>query len=395
MEQSKLPKRARNLYPTLISDENLERAIDEVNSTHRWRPHHRPNKVVAWVEADKAQRVRDLRNIITQGFTPAPPTMKHRWDKSAGKWRDIYEPRLWPDQYVHHALIQTLQPIMMRGMDRWCCGSIRGRGIHYGQAALKRWMEKDPKGTRYCAELDIHHFYESLQPEAVFQHIKGLVKDHRLLDVVWRVIKNGILIGAYFSQWFANTFLQPLDQLIRQSGLRVSHYIRYMDNFTITGPNKRSLHKLVGIISDWLAQHGLRLKSNWQIFRTSFTPKVERAHAKLPEAKRRHRKPRLPTALGYRYGNGYTLLRKRNLHRLKRQLADYYRKLRHRAKIPITLAQGLLSRLGQLKHCNNRHIFARYVRPKTQRDLKTIVRAYARKERAKWTTSSAPLPATA
>ena len=91
-------KRAKNLYAELISDENLKMAILEVNRTHRWRPHHRPNKVVVWVDSDIPQRIIDLRNIIEQGFVPAPAALKRRWDKSAGKWRDIHEPRLWPDQ---------------------------------------------------------------------------------------------------------------------------------------------------------------------------------------------------------------------------------------------------------------------------------------------------------
>lgn len=388
-------KRAKDLYTKLLSDDNLALALDEVNRTHRWRPHHRPNKVVAWVEANKEQRIKDLRSILIQGFCPAIPTMKRRWDKSAGKWRDIYEPKLWPDQYIHHAVIQVLQPVMMRGMDRWCCGSIRGRGIHYGQAAIRRWMRDDPKGTKYCVELDIHHFYESLRPDLVMARLKTLVKDRRFLGVVWAVIKDGILIGAYFSQWLANTFLQPLDHLIRQGGFGVAHFIRYMDNFTIFGPNKRMLHRLITAIGNWLGEHGLRIKDNWQLFRTSFTAKVERAHQHLEERKQRHRKPRLPTALGYRYGEGYTLLRKRNLFRLKRQLASYYKRVKRGLTIAITMAQGLLSRLGQLKHCNAQHIFARFVKPKTQRNLKAIVRAYARKERAKWTTSSAPSPATA
>ena len=160
-------KRAGNLFPQLISDGNLDLAIDEVNRTHRWHPHHRPNKVVAWVDRTQEERVKELREIILQGFEPSPSTPKRRWDKSAGKWRDIYEPRLWPDQYIHHALVQVLQPAMMRGMDPWCCGSIRGRGIHYGMRGIKKWLRNDPKGTRWCAELDIHHFYESLQPAVV------------------------------------------------------------------------------------------------------------------------------------------------------------------------------------------------------------------------------------
>lgn len=31
-------KRIGNIYPILISDENLKMAIEEVNRTHRWRP---------------------------------------------------------------------------------------------------------------------------------------------------------------------------------------------------------------------------------------------------------------------------------------------------------------------------------------------------------------------
>ena len=49
-------KRAKNLFEPLISDENLSRAIDEVNRTHHWRTHHRPNKCTAWVEETGAHQ---------------------------------------------------------------------------------------------------------------------------------------------------------------------------------------------------------------------------------------------------------------------------------------------------------------------------------------------------
>ena len=91
-------KRVKNLYPILISDDNLRLALEEVNRTHRWQPKHRPNRTVAWVESDIPARIADLRAIIENGFEPAPAALKRRWDKSAGKWRDIHEPRLWPDQ---------------------------------------------------------------------------------------------------------------------------------------------------------------------------------------------------------------------------------------------------------------------------------------------------------
>lgn len=367
-------KRKGNLFERLTGDENLNLAIDEVNQTHRWHPHHKPNKVVAWVDGTKAERVKELREIILQGFDPSPSTPKRRWDKSAGKWRDIYEPRLWPDQYIHHALVQVLQPVMMRGMDGWCCGSIRGRGIHYGMRGIKKWMRNDPKGTRWCAELDIHHFYESLQPAVVMERMRRLVKDRRVLDLIERVTRHGIQIGAYYSQWLANTVLQPMDHALRESGVKITHYIRYMDNITLYARSKRALDKAIRLVREWLEGHGMRLKDNWQKFRTA---------------------DRLPCALGYRYGKGYTLLRKRNLFRLARQLRTYYRKVRRGQRIPISLATGLLSRLGQLRHCNSARIYRRLVKAKTQRALKCVVRDYMKKERSRWNTSTEPRNAAA
>ena len=353
-------KRKGHLFPKLLSNDNLARAIREVCKSHRWvRYPDKPNKVVLWLESDMDSRVKELREIIENGFEPSPVIRKQRYDANAGKWRDIAEPRIWPDQCVHHALIQIIEPVMMRGMDHWCCGSIKNRGTHYGIRRIKRWMSYG-KGVKYCVEMDIRHFYDSLRPELVLNRMKCLIKDFRLLDLIWRVIRGGIQIGSYCSQWFANTFLQPLDQLIRANGIR--KYIRYMDNFTILTNRKRTGHKIVTFAKKWLKDHSLSLKGNWQIFPT---------------------RARLPNALGYRFGDKYVLLRKKNLLRLKRQIRTFYR-LRERGKfITVRLAQGLLSRLGMFRHCNSVYLYRTFVPRKTQRKLKEIVREYQKRMEAK------------
>lgn len=110
----------------------------------------------------------------------------------------------------------------------------------------------------------------------------------------------GVLIGAFFSAWFLHLVLQPLDLMIHQREYGVSHYLRQMDNFTIFASSKRKLRKLIRDIQAWLADVGLKLKDNWQVFRIGFTPRVEKAREQLPEAKQRRRRPRIPSALGYR-----------------------------------------------------------------------------------------------
>lgn len=354
-------KRIGNLYEKLISDENLEKAIREVCHSHRWnRFPDKPNQAVIWMESDIPSRIRELRGMIETGFTPSPVRKKKRYDVNAGKWREISEPRMYPDQCVHHAMIQVLEPVMMRGMDPFCCGSIKGRGAHYGIRAIKKWM-REGKGVKWCIEMDIHHFYDSLQPEVVMNRMKELIKDHRMLDLIWRVIKDGILIGAYCSQWFANTVLQPLDQLIREMG--ATHYIRYMDNFTVFTNRKRTADRIIEATREWLAAHGLELKGNWQKFKTG---------------------DRMPNALGYRFGRDFCLMRKKNRHRLIKQLKRLYRIRERGQPISVKLAQGLLSRLGQLTHCNSVRFYEKHVRKHTQRLLKAVIRKYQKEAIRKW-----------
>ncbi len=372
-------KRISNLYPVLISDENLSHAIEEVNKTHRFA-HGRPSETALWVDVTKSERIVELREIIERGFEPKEPRELRRYDYSAGKWRDIREPALWPDQYIHHAVIQALQPVMMRGMDYWCCGSIRGRGTQRGIRGIRRWMRSDPKNTKYCAELDIHHFYDSISTEVVMDRMGALIKDARMMDVIRRLVGGGIMIGAYYSQWFANTLLQPLDHLIREK-LHVRYYVRYMDNLTLFGRNKHDLHKVVRAINAWLRARDMQLKGNWQVFRTGFSRPVLARRSAWTDRRRQRHFPRIPNAMGYRFGGDFVLLRKKSLLRTKRQIHRACLRLARHRSVEFRMAAGLLSRLGQFNHCNCHRIRRRYVPKGLCKRLKRVVRKEMRARR--------------
>ena len=151
-------KREKDIYVKIIDEENIAKAIDAVNKTHRWNYGHKPNRTVLWVESTKPDRIVEIRDIIEHGFIPSNPRRRRIFDQAAWKWRDICEPRLYPDQYIHHAVIQVLTPIMMKGMDRWCCGSIRGRGTHYGARAIKKWMKKAEINKKISFHCSRHTF---------------------------------------------------------------------------------------------------------------------------------------------------------------------------------------------------------------------------------------------
>lgn len=379
-------KRVR-VYQQILSDENLSLAIDEVNRGHRRNPDHSLNKTVLEIKAHKEEYVIKLREYIealARGDEHLhKPLVRRKWDRNAdsgkGKWREINEPLLWPDQYVHHAVLQPMIPHIMRSMDKYCIASVPGRGNSYGVKALKKWMKGDSVGTKYAIECDIYHCFNELDPAYVIMALERLFKDRKTLWLCEAMMEYGVLIGAYFSAWFLHLTLQPLDLMIHKSEYGVTHYLRQMDNFTIFGPSKRKLRKLLHDIQAWLETVGLKLKGNWQVFRIGFTPKVERSRMYLSEKKRRCRRPRIPSALGYRFGRGYTILRKHNLFRLKQGLhIYYYRRDRHRV-ISFKRASGLISRLGQLRKCNNRYILEHMYQPRTMFNLKKVIRKECRK----------------
>lgn len=372
-------KRVR-VYQQILSEENLRLAIQEVCRSHRRNGDHSLNKKVLEIEANLDDYVKELHkfieDLVSGDAHMNKPIKRRRWDRNGdngrGKWRDINEPLLWPDQCVHHAALQVMIPHIMRGMDRYCIASVQGRGNSYGVKALKKWMDDDPVGTKYALECDIYHCFEELDPAYV-------------INALWlcdAMMEYGVLIGAFFSAWFLHLTIQPLDLMIHDKKYGVSHYLRQMDNFTIFGSNKRKLRKLLEDMKVWLAAVGLKLKGNWQIFRVGFTPLVAKAHEMLPEKKQRHRRPRMPSALGYRFGRGYTILRKHNLFRLKQSLHLYYYRRDRNRVISFKRASGLISRLGQLRKCNSQQILERYYQPKTMFDLKKVVRKECRRLQA-------------
>ena len=106
-------KRVR-VYQQILSEDNLRLAIREVNRGHRRNGDHSLNKKVLEIEANMDEYVAELRRFIEDlvsgdAHMHPPPFQRRRWDRNAdsgkGKWRDINEPLLWPDQYVHHAVL--------------------------------------------------------------------------------------------------------------------------------------------------------------------------------------------------------------------------------------------------------------------------------------------------
>lgn len=367
-----MPKRIGFLYEKMADKPYIRRVILEAARGKRQRREVR--RVLSNLDeyVDKTYEM-----VVSESFTPTQPQEKVIYDESSQKWRTIKIVPFWPDGVMHWLLVTTMRPALMRGMYHWSCASIPGRGGKRVQQHIRRTLRDDPEGTKYAAELDVKHYYPSIPIKRLIWALARKIKDKKFLRTVYSVLEScggGLAIGYYICQWLANYYLETLDHYILTLP-GVKYMDRYMDNITLRGPNKKLLHKARKKIEVFMWERlGLRMKENWQIFRTTFTPAVAKRHNLLDERKRKLRKPRMVSAVGYRFCRTHIVLRKRNFLRFTRQCRRVSKRLNAKKPISFKQASGLLSRIGQLRHCDSHNIRVKYVDPIGVKNLKEVVR---------------------
>lgn len=327
-------KRVGHIFERVCDLENLRTAI--LNSSRGKRNQKRVARILANSDA-YASSLREM--LLTHRYEPSPYVIKTIYDGASRKARTIHKPRYWPDQVIHWALMQQLQASIMKGMYAYNCGSVPGRGTSYGQKTLRRWLDRDYKGTKYCLKLDIAQFYPSVDNRILKAMFRRRIKDPHCLWLIDAIVDSaaGLPIGNYTSQWFANFFLQGLDHYIKER-LGVRYYVRYVDDLVLLGPNKKKLHAIRKGIADYLAQIDLRLKDNWQLFRVS---------------------DRAIDFLGFRFFRAKTILRKRNALRIRRRL----RKIAAKGNLGYRDACAVLSYWGWIKHSDSYRFYHKHIKP--------------------------------
>lgn len=327
-------KRIGHIYENVCDINNLKQAVMKASLGKR------DQKRVRRVLDNLNEAAAEIQRMLsTKTYEPSPYAIKTVRDGARQKERTIYKPRFYPDQIIHWALMLQLEPVIVRGMYRYNCGSVPGRGTSDGQNALRRWLDMDRRGTKYCLKMDISKFYPSVDNETLKQMFRRVLKDSDCLWLIDTIIDSaqGLPIGNYTSQWFANFYLEGLDHFIKQK-LRVKYYIRYVDDLVLLGPNKKNLHAARREIDRYLQSIRLQLKGNWQVFRVD---------------------DRGIDFLGFRFFRDRTILRKRNALRIRRRL----RKIQKKGRLSYKDACAVVSYWGWIKRSDSYGFYHKYVKP--------------------------------
>lgn len=333
-------KRTGFLYEKIYDLDNLKIAHKNARRGKSWY------KEVKMIDNEPYKYLSVLQlQLKNQTYTTSDYVIFEKQEGS--KLREIYKLPYFPDRVCQWALLQMIEPILMKQLISDTYSAIPGRGIHLAMSRLTKSIKGDMSGTQYCLKLDVKKYYPNINHDILKSIYRKIFKDEKLLWLIDEIIDStegnkGIPIGNYMSQWSGNLYLSPFDHWLKEC-IGVKHYYRYMDDIVILHESKKFLHELKTKIVYYLkSELDLEIKNNWQVFPTSI---------------------RGIDFLGYRIFPDFILLRKGTLKRMKRKVNLIKKHLGVNDNITHNQWCSLNSYYGWLVYCDSYKLHEKYISP--------------------------------
>jgi len=186
----------------------------------------------------------------------------------------IYEPKEriikslpYKDRVVHQWYVEEfIKPYFIPRFIKDTYACIPDRGMHKAVDTTQKYMRimKRKYGEYYILKCDIKKYFYTIDKDILVEILQKHIKDKDLLDFSKLIIYDeepiGIPIGNYTSQFFANIYLNELDQYIKHS-LHIKYYVRFMDDFVVLCETKEEAKILKEKLS-FFVEENLNLKLN-------------------------------------------------------------------------------------------------------------------------------------
>jgi hypothetical protein len=235
-------KSYNNLYFDIISLKNLILAYQKARKGKTKRNYVRE------FEENLAYNLKVLHDELkNQTYKPEPlKTFILRDPKTRRISKSAFR-----DRIVHHALCNIIEPLFDKTFIYDSCANRKGKGTLF---ALNRFNIFQRRVTHnlskeaFCLKADVKHYFQEVDRDVLLSIIKRKIKCKKTLCLIELILNNfsdikGMPLGNLTSQFFANVYLNELDQFVKHK-LKVKYYIRYVDDFII-------LHKSNLKLGEW------------------------------------------------------------------------------------------------------------------------------------------------
>lgn len=263
----------KNIYDTIVSDENIYRAYLNARKSKRYR------KDVLVFTRNLEHNLISIQDELKNEIADYP------------KYREfyIYEPKCrlilaqdFKEVIKQWAFYQVLSPLFnsMYIYDSYAC--IKGKGqiaaikrLHYWLKlvnknyynAVKNGVEPSPQDKWYYLKIDFSKYFYRVDHEVMMKIIRKKIKDEKVIRWIESRIKSpdmpfglpagkrpedvepserlydkGMPVGALISQMLANVYNNEIDQYAKRT-LGIRYYIRYQDDIVVLSNDKKQIRE--------------------------------------------------------------------------------------------------------------------------------------------------------
>jgi len=204
---------------------------------------------------------------IRAGTYQPQPVLGVEIEKMSGGTRLLGIPTVI-DRMIQQAIHQVLSLMYEPEFSRYSFGFRPGRGA---QMAIKKLLDYINSGYCDIIDLDLKSFFDVVNHDYLMSLLYRRIKDERLLRLIRKYLKAGIMPGGATQQreegtpqgsplspLLSNILLNELDKELESRGLR---FVRYADDCSIFVHSKRAAQRVLASVTRFIEQK-LKLKVN-------------------------------------------------------------------------------------------------------------------------------------
>lgn len=250
-----------------LHDDLMARVVDRANLQRAWK-RVKANRGAPGSDGmpieDFAEYARThwaaIREALCDGTYQPQPVRRVSIPKPGGGERLLGIPTV-VDRVIQQAIAQVMGPVFDPGFSELSFGF---RPKHSAHGALRQVQRSIGEGYRIAVDLDLAKFFDNVQHDVLMARVARKVRDKRLLALIGRYLRAGVLVGESLqatvigtpqggplSPLLANILLDDLDKELERRGQR---FVRYADDLLILVKTPRAGERVMASVTRFLTR---------------------------------------------------------------------------------------------------------------------------------------------
>lgn len=221
---------------------------------------------VEFFAKDSQKRLLALKERLTKN-TYQPKSIRRAYIPKPGskEERPLGIPTV-TDRVAHTAVKMVIEPIFEREFAPTSYGFRPGRGCKDALREVERLLRD---GHLHVVDVDIKGYFDNIPHEALLTLVKERISDGKVLELIEKFLTQGVMEegieietekgspqGGVISPLLANIYLNPLDWLLQELGIKS---VRYADDIVLLARSAADANRALAVLSGWIEKAQLTL----------------------------------------------------------------------------------------------------------------------------------------